>query len=82
MKKINEAFNAEKDARANVAAQRTQIIDFVGQALANEYNVSVGELGKPNLVLTINGQQFAVNVVSREKAVSLDGARATFTPEK
>lgn len=81
MKKVNETFNAEKDARANVAAQRTQIIDFLGQALANEYNVNVGEFVKPNLVLTIGGQQFAVTVVAREKAVSLEGANATFTPE-
>lgn len=81
MKQANQTRVAEANARAAVAAQRTEVIDAVGQFLANEFNTNVGEFNKPNLIFAINGQQFSVTISAREKAISLDGANATFSPD-
>lgn len=82
MKKVNEAFVAKKAEREDASKVRTEIINFLGDAIAEEFNVTVGEFSRPNLVFSINGRQFSVSISAREKALSLDAAHATFVPTK
>lgn len=81
MKQINEVAKAEKVVAAKVETQRTQIIDFIGQALADNYAVNVAEFKRPNLAININGQQYAITISAKKEALPLDDSVAIFEPE-
>ena len=81
MLKVNQTAASEANHQEAIAAQRMEIVNLIGQTLADEYSVQVGRFVRPNLRLTINGQQFSVQVSACKEAVSLDGAGAWFSPD-
>ena len=78
MKQPNTMTRAER--RQALIAARQVVIDFLGQSLADEYQVVVGEFTRPSLAFFMDGRQYTLNLNVLESSISINRARATFNP--